>query len=525
MKNDVKINLLKDSLKKSQEVDHFVTFFTFKVIFLLLLDLVFIVIAFSIVHRVVRPSCAEIFPYYIHPFIFFAAVWVASSFIFKKYILIKPVRKWIKRVVLCDVCTVSIIILLILFSLTGFSLYRIIAVMVITLFFEFIFAYFYALHRRITNDSNSLELFYRNYYATRMNLPDNIDLHEKIDTSLKNLLLEEIGEAFYYIDSFLNHAYSKVRFIHTDVSDTLNAKMSNIEYVVNLCDINQFKRVSKYFLKVNSILPVGAVFIGKFQTYEGRKTKIYSKFPQLFSFFVYFAYLLWHRIAPKLSLTKKIYFLITGGYNRALSKGEVFGRLYSCGFEVIDEKVINEMLYFVSKKRSEPLDIVKPSYGPFVRLNRVGENGKMIGVYKMRTMYAYSEFLQEYVYNLNSLDIGGKIKNDFRVTRVGKIMRKVWLDELPMLINVFRGEMKIVGVRPLSKHYFSLYSKELQEKRVKTKPGLLPPFYYDLPKTLDEVMASELKYLEAYEKAPFKTDWDYFWRAMHNIFLKKVRSS
>lgn len=524
MKNYAKINLLRDGFKKSDGLHHYIAFVTLKLVFLLLLDLVFIVIAFSIVHRVVRPSCAEVFPYYIHPFIFFATVWVAASFIFKKYILIKPVRKWFRRVVLSDICTVIVIILLIIFSFTGFSLYRVVAVMAITLFFELIFAYFYSLHRRITNDLNKLELFYKNYYKKSMDLVSDLDLHEKIDTGLKNLLLDEIGEAFYYVDSFLNHAYSKVRFIHTDVSDTLNSLTSNFEYIVNLCDINQFKRISKYFIKVNKMLPVGAVFIGKFQTYEGRKFKIYSRFPTSISFFAYLAYLLWHRVAPKLLLTKKIYFLVTGGYNRALSKAEVFGRLYSCGFEVVDEKNINGMLYFVSKKLREPLEIIKPSYGPLVRLNRIGKNGNMIGVYKMRTMYAYSEFLQEYVYNLNSLEIGGKIKNDFRVTRLGKIMRKVWLDELPMIINVLRGEIKIVGVRPLSKHYFSLYPAELQKKRVKTKPGLIPPFYYDLPKTLDEVIASELKYLEAYEKSPFRTDWNYFWRAMYNIFIKKARS-
>ncbi len=48
-----------------------------------------------------------------------------------------------------------------------------------------------------------------------------------------------------------------------------------------------------------------------------------------------------------------------------------------------------------------------------------------------------------------------------------KIMRKFWLDEFPMFINVFKGEMKLVGVRPLSRHYFSLYSDELKEKKAK----------------------------------------------------------
>ena len=61
----------------------------------------------------------------------------------------------------------------------------------------------------------------------------------------------------------------------------------------------------------------------------------------------------------------------------------------------------------------------------------------------------------------------GKIKDDFRMTRWAKIFRKYWLDELPMLINLIKGDVKLVGVRPLSKHYLSLYSEELIQKRFK----------------------------------------------------------
>ena len=55
--------------------------------------------------------------------------------------------------------------------------------------------------------------------------------------------------------------------------------------------------------------------------------------------------------------------------------------------------------------------------------------------------------------------------------------------------------MKLVGVRPLSQHYFSLYTKELQDKRILCKPGLVPPYYADMPKNLDEIIASEMRYL------------------------------
>ncbi len=93
-----------------------------------------------------------------------------------------------------------------------------------------------------------------------------------------------------------------------------------------------------------------------------------------------------------------------------------------------------------------------------------------------------------------------------------------------MILNVFRGELKIVGVRPLSEHYLSLYNEKLRVKRLKTKPGLIPPFYVDLPKSLEEIMASEEKYLDAYSKSPFLTDLKYFFKAFFNIAFKRARS-
>ncbi len=168
---------------------------------------------------------------------------------------------------------------------------------------------------------------------------------------------------------------------------------------------------------------------------------------------------------------------------------------------------------------------MEATYGPLIKLRRVGKGGKDIKVYKMRTMHPYAEYLQEYVYQKHSLQEGGKFKDDFRVSTLGKIMRRLWIDELPMFINFFRGELKIVGVRPLSKHYFNLYSKELQERRIKYKPGLVPPFYVDKPKTLDEIMASEIKYFDAYDKNPVLTDIKYFFAAFYNIIFKKYRSN
>ena len=165
-------------------------------------------------------------------------------------------------------------------------------------------------------------------------------------------------------------------------------------------------------------------------------------------------------------------------------------------------------------------------YGMLIKLKRCGKNGEIFTVYKFRTMHPYAEFLQQYIYQQNSLAEGGKFKKDIRVTTFGHIMRKYWIDELPMLFNLLKGDMKIVGVRPLSEHYFSLYDEELQQMRMKHKPGLMPPFYADMPKTLPEIQASEKRYLtECEQNGQFRTDVKYFFLILKNILFNKARSA
>jgi lipopolysaccharide/colanic/teichoic acid biosynthesis glycosyltransferase len=94
-----------------------------------------------------------------------------------------------------------------------------------------------------------------------------------------------------------------------------------------------------------------------------------------------------------------------------------------------------------------------------------------------------------------------------------------------MFINYMKGEMKLFGVRPLSRQYFELYSKDVRERRILYKPGLIPPFYADMPADLEAIQASELKYLNSFDKHPFLTDFRYFWKSMWNIVFHKARSN
>ena len=69
-----------------------------------------------------------------------------------------------------------------------------------------------------------------------------------------------------------------------------------------------------------------------------------------------------------------------------------------------------------------------------------------------------------------------------------------------------------------------VFTQKLYKKRINFKPGLIPPYYADLPKTFDEIIESEIKYLGKKEKKPFITDLQYFLKSLFNIIFTGARS-
>ncbi len=289
--------------------------------------------------------------------------------------------------------------------------------------------------------------------------------------------------------------------------------------------LNHVRFINKYLESINDLLVAGGYFVGCVETAEERKNRILEKYPKPISKSYYVLDYGVKRVLPKVPHARKVYFGITKGRNRVISEMETYGRLFSCGYRLVDSIKCDGLLYFIAQKVDTPDFNMEATYGPLIKLKRIGKGGKLIKVYKFRTMYPYSEYLQAFVYDRYGLQDGGKLNNDPRINTVGRLMRRYWLDELPMLINLLRGDLKIVGVRPISRHYMSLYPEAFQEYRKKFKPGLIPPFYADLPTTLEEIVASEERYLRAYEKSPLATDLRYLYRSFVNIFFKKARSN
>lgn len=113
-----------------------------------------------------------------------------------------------------------------------------------------------------------------------------------------------------------------------------------------------------------------------------------------------------------------------------------------------------------------------PSAGPFYKQIRVGRHGKEFYMYKFRTMRANADEMLEKLAKNNEMDGPVfKIKDDPRITRVGKFLRKVSLDELMQFFNVFKGDMSLVGPRPPLPREVKVYT-DYQRLRLLVTPGI-----------------------------------------------------
>lgn len=158
---------------------------------------------------------------------------------------------------------------------------------------------------------------------------------------------------------------------------------------------------------------------------------------------------------------KRIAWRVTVGSSRLLKR-------------VLDVTVSGVMLLVLSPLLLVVGYLVKRDGGPvFFRQIRVGHGGSEFGMLKFRSMVVNAEARLKELMALNEKQDGVtfKMKNDPRITPVGRFIRRTSIDELPQMINVLRGEMSLVGPRPPLPREVALYSPE-DRRRLLATPGL-----------------------------------------------------
>ena len=113
------------------------------------------------------------------------------------------------------------------------------------------------------------------------------------------------------------------------------------------------------------------------------------------------------------------------------------------------------------------------SRGPAIFVQqRIGFEGRRFAMYKLRTMTQGAERMQDELAECQEDRTFLKLESDPRVTRIGRVLRKLSIDELPQLWNVLKGDMSLVGPRPLLVCDFRKFPKREQLRRFSVKPGI-----------------------------------------------------
>lgn len=504
---------------------------------LLISDFVLMTLTFFLVHYLKRKTFIPDREYEIL-FYVMAGLWAVTAILTRKFDK-RHFTSFLHAVAPCvkSVIFMAFIMTTLIFGMQMFNYSRIQIFTFMALFLSMEIILWFIYFNSYENNNQDVEsaqearsIMKQEYLSANQKYEDRISvLYQPIKERMKDFYFKDQPQVFDFFNRSVNLSeITRIETLILDTSEPINfnlISLSHTQLMINLHKINNIRWINRYFLQCHEILIDGGYLAGRAITNDVFKKLVDKKYPKYFRELFFAVHFLWARILPKLNITKRLYFKITKGKRRAISRSELLGRLFFCGFQVIAGEYIDDIFHFIAQKVKMPSLDENPSYGPVVRLERIGADGKLINIYKFRTMHPYSEYLQEYVHKQNQLRDGGKFKDDFRVAGYGKTIRKLWLDELPMLYNWVKGDLQLVGVRPLSHQYLSLYTAELRKLRKKVKPGLVPPFYADLPRTLDEIMASEERYIKSYLEKPFSTQWRYFWKCFWNIVVKKARSA
>lgn len=181
---------------------------------------------------------------------------------------------------------------------------------------------------------------------------------------------------------------------------------------------------------------------------------------------------------------------------------------------------ISPLLFYVAYR------IKKEDPGPiFFAHERIGKNGKPFPCYKFRSMVVNSKsMLEEYLKNnpeaKEEWERDFKLKDDPRVTPIGKVLRRTSLDELPQIFNVLRGEMSLVGPRPVIQEELDKYYGDVSKLYCQVKPGITG--LWQVSGRSDTTYAERVAMDEEYIKnRTFLGDIIILWKTVAVVLLKK----
>lgn len=370
------------------------------------------------------------------------------------------------------------------------------------------------------------------YMDTDIGSIDTETIVRKIRSHLDEMVVEFIEKTLPDL-----HGGNGDVLVLDDVTTTDHqSKYAPVALLVGRTRINDVLRLNQFFMVCVNQITMGGFIVIRYMPLENVIKELKRRYAGLGYWVVFIPHFIWYRAIPKIPWLDRIYFSplfswldpihlsLVKKRNRALSKAEVWGRLSFWGMRVLAESKSDGELHVIAQRVSWPVHNKIPSYYLIASLEKVGLDGQIIRMHKIRTMYPFSEFIQQRIYDDHGLDPTGKFASDFRLTGYGRVLRKFWLDELPQIFDWLRGDVKLVGLRATSRHFLSLYPKEFYDLYIQIKPGLIPPIFDESINSFDQIVEVEFAYLKSYLINPIRTDIRYFCKTFTDIVFRGVRS-
>lgn len=193
---------------------------------------------------------------------------------------------------------------------------------------------------------------------------------------------------------------------------------------------------------------------------------------------------------------------------------EFFKRCFDIVFSVIALLVLFVPLCIIALI----IVIDSPGASPIYVQKRVGKNGKEFRFYKFRSMVPNADAMLDSLLDKNEMEGPAfKIKEDPRITRFGRIIRRACIDELPQLINIVKGDMSFVGPRPPLPREVEMYN-EYQKQRLSVIPGLTCYWQVQPERnsvSFDDWMECDMRYIK---ERSLKTDIKIMLKTVGTVF-------
>lgn len=398
---------------------------------LIILDSISISAAW-ILSYILRQQLISLFGYPLNPFIYYLKImpfliptWLIANSIYGLYYKIKKVNYiFIMQAVLKSTLLSGLITMSIAFWLKEFSIGR------STIFIFIIIAFIFLL-------------------ITRTLYVELNNLIMKKTNGLTNTLIVGAGEtgirALQKISEHPEFGYNIVGFLDDDTKKQ-NTTICNIPVIGSLKDLKHLVNV----LQINKII---------FAIPSLPKDKILQMITDIKKNNA--MYMIVSNIFPVMA--ENMFFEDIGGIPYFILKSNDEAKIYDYIKRAID--IIASIIFLFISLPVIPfiiLAIKLDSKGPVIfKQDRVGLNEKLFTIYKFRTMFTA----------VNKYEKSPNSENDPRITKVGKILRRFSLDEIPQFINVLKGDMSLIGPRPEMPFIVNKY-KEWQKKRLEIRPGI-----------------------------------------------------